>query len=146
MSSCILFKKDILELGKELMIDLYEHLHDEYLLTFNEVKEVRDYWDNNLVDHFLKMIKKEKYSDDFEFHHLNKIKLKDLFDTDKNILLELIEKVIINKKYFNDTDDLLKFMSNFMSNIKLEYEIDEDLFSDVKKFLCWYDVFYYHPC
>ena len=54
MASFIIRKKDLDKIGKKLMKEVYQHVRDDYMLTFDEVKSERDYFDKNLVSKFLK--------------------------------------------------------------------------------------------
>ena len=50
MAAVIITKKDLEKLGKELVKELYEFLHDEYILsTFPEMKEEKTKFLKNLV-------------------------------------------------------------------------------------------------
>ena len=62
MSACIIQKKDLERLGKNLMKEFYNHIHDDYFLTeYDEVKLKRKYYDENLTEIFLSFYKnKEK--------------------------------------------------------------------------------------
>ena len=144
MSACIIFKKDIEKLGKKLMKEFYEHVHDEYLLKeFDEVKLKRKYYDENLTKEFLSFYeKKEKtfnklYFDNKRYEDLVKMKTKDLLSK-------------IETKIKDETLDF-KIIFNFLSqmDIKLEiskgtdFEIDEDLFCMKKAFMHMFEVYYY---
>ena len=61
MSSVIIKEKDLERLGKKLMKDFYNHVHDEYFLTeFDEVKLKRKYYDENLTKQFLSFYDNEE--------------------------------------------------------------------------------------
>ena len=50
MAAVIIKQKDIKRLGKELLNEMFEFLHDEYILTeFKEMKEVKKEFLNNLI-------------------------------------------------------------------------------------------------
>ena len=38
MADLVIRKKDIVNLGRKLMKEVYEFLHDDYILTFEEMK------------------------------------------------------------------------------------------------------------
>ena len=42
MEKLIIIKKDIENLGRKLMKEVYKFLHDEYILTFKEMKVEKD--------------------------------------------------------------------------------------------------------
>ena len=61
MSSCIIQKKDLERLGKKLMKEFYDLIHDDYFLTeFDEVKLKRKYYDENLTKQFLSFYDNEE--------------------------------------------------------------------------------------
>ena len=62
MSSVIIFDKDIKKLGKNLMKEFYEHIHDEdyFLKEFDEVKLKRKFYDENLTKEFLSFYKNQE--------------------------------------------------------------------------------------
>ena len=60
MSAVIIRKKDLDKFGKKLMKEVYDHIHDDYMLTFDEVKLERDYVNKNLVEKCLIFYKKKK--------------------------------------------------------------------------------------
>ena len=61
MSACIIQKKDLEKLGKKLMKDFYDHVHDDYMLKeFDEVKLKRKYYDKNLTKEFLSFHENEE--------------------------------------------------------------------------------------
>ena len=144
MRACIIQKKDLKKLGKKLMKEFYEHVHNDYLLEeFDEVKLKRKYYDENLTKEFLSFYeKKEKtfenlYFDNKSYEDLVKMKTKDL--------LSKIETKI------KDETLNFKIISNFLSqmDIKLkinkgdDFEIDEDLFCMKKAFMHMFDVYHY---
>ena len=85
MAARIIKKKDLENLGKNLMKEFYNHVHDDYLLEeFDEVKLKRKYYDENLTKEFLSFYKnKEKniinlYFDNKRYKDLVKMKTEDL--------------------------------------------------------------------
>ena len=144
MSSCIIQKKDLENLGKKLMKEFYYHVHDDYLLKeFEEVKLKRKYYDENLTKEFLSFYEnKEK---NIESIYFDNKRYKDLVKMETKDLLSKIETKI------QDETLNFKIIFNFLDqmDIKLEiskgidHEIDEDLFYMKKAFLHMYEVFYY---
>ena len=50
MAAVIIKQKDVERLGKELLNEMFEFLHDEYILTnFEEIKEVKKEFLNKLI-------------------------------------------------------------------------------------------------
>ena len=144
MSACIIQKKDLEKLGKKLMKEFYNHVHEDYFLKeFDEVKLKRKYYDENLTKNFLSFYEnKEKtiknlYFDNKRYEDLVKMKTKDL--------LSKIETKI------KDETLHFKIIFNFLSqmDIKLEiskgidFEIDEDLFCMKNAFIHMFEVYYY---
>lgn len=55
MAAVIVRKKDLENLGKELMKEVYSFLHDEYILTFEEMKVEQDKLKKTLLNFTLKV-------------------------------------------------------------------------------------------
>ena len=49
MAAVIIRKKDLESLGKKLMKEVYKFLHDEYILSFKEMKVEKENLEKNLV-------------------------------------------------------------------------------------------------
>ena len=136
MAACIIKKKDLEELGKKLMQNFYHYVYEDYLLTtFDEVKLHRDYYDKNLVIEFL-MFHEEKeknfkdlYFDNKKYEEIVKMPPKDLF--------KKIEAKILNKTLN------YKIIFNFLNKIKLDFEIDEDLYCMKKAFINMFNVYHH---
>lgn len=126
MATVIIKKKDIDKIGKKLMKEVYHHIHDDYMLTFDEVKSERDYFDKNLVSKFLIFYKQKekKYGEIVEMTYED--------------LLKKIEDEIKN-----ETLDV-EIIYHFLNGLKLNPDIDEDLYYSRKAFISIYDVYYYH--
>ena len=91
MSSVIIFEKDLEKLGKKLMKEFYDHVHDENLLNeFDEVKLKREFYDLNLTKQFLMFYKhkevtlKNLYFDNKRYEDLVKMETKDLLSKIEN--------------------------------------------------------------
>ena len=144
MSACIIKKKDLEKLGKKLMKEFYDHVHDDYLLNeFDEVKLKRKYYDENLTKEFLSFYEnKEK---NFKNLYFNNKRYEDLVKMKTEDLLSKIET-----KIEDETLDF-KIIFHFLSqmDIKLEiskdidHEIHEDLWYMKKAFMHMYEVYYY---
>ena len=144
MSSCIIQKKDLENLGKKLMKEFYDHVHSNYLLNeFDEVKLKRKYYDENLTKEFLSFY--ENQEKNIVSLYFDNKRYKDLVEMKTEDLLSKIETKI------QDETLNFKIIYNFLDqmDIKLEiskgidHEIDEDLFYMKKAFLHMYEVFYY---
>ena len=54
MAAVIIKQKDVKRLGKELLNEMFEFLHDEYILTeFEEMKEVKKEFLNKLTLNYI---------------------------------------------------------------------------------------------
>ena len=134
MSACIIQKKDLDKIGKKLMKKVYEHVRDDYMLTFDEVKSERDYFDKNLVRKFLK------------FHEEKEKKYQDLYFGDKRYeeIVKMSHEELL-KKIEDKIETLdLEIIYNVLKDLKLNLEIDEDLYYSKKAFISIYDVYYFH--
>ena len=115
MEDIIIRKKDLENFGKKLMKEVYKFLHDEYILSFEEMKVEKD--------------KIEKYLIKFYLTNL-------MFDENKyKKYQEVIEDEIKYKKYLKEIEDKIEEESldihlifKVLDIIELEFEIDEDLF------------------
>ena len=144
MSACIIFKKDLEKLGKKLMKEFYEHVHDEYMLKeFDEVKLKRKYYDENLTKQFLSFYEDEEkkikniYFDNKRYKDLVEMKTKDLL---KKIEVQIKDETLDYKIIYNFLDQMdreLKIDKN------IDFEIDEDLFCMKKAFIKMFEIFHY---
>ena len=158
MSSVIIFKKDLEKLGKLVMKDFYEQIHDDYFLKeFDEVKLKRKYYDENITKEFLSFYKKQDNID----KSLIKLSLKDLVKMPDEDLLEMSDedllkipdedllKKINNKIQHNnlDVEIIYEFFDQMKRNLKInkqiDFEIDEDLFCSIKAFINLYLVYHF---
>ena len=144
MSSCIIQKKDLERLGKKLMKEFYDLIHDDYFLTeFDEVKLKRKYYDENLTEKFLSFYEnKEKnikrlYFDNKRYEDLVEMKTEDLLEKIEDKIKDesLDYKIIYN--FLDQMDIKLKISKD------IEHEIDEDLFYMNKAFFHIFEVFHY---
>ena len=119
----IIKKSDIENLGKKLMKEVYEHLHDDFTLCFKGMKEEKDKLEKYLIKFYIKKDKKKiKYfpyeiEDKIEDKNLDEIK-----ESYQGVLKSIIEDEVI------DVDVIFKVLEN----ITLCFEIDEDLFCKKK--------------
>ena len=142
MSSVIIFEKDLKKLGRKLMKEFYHQICDEYMLTFDEVKLKRKYFDENITKKYLSFENQQKIirSD------LNKIKTEDLL---KEIKTEDLLKEI--KTQIKDETLNYKLIYMFFTlmdlNLKIDksidFELNEDLFCLKKTFINIFDTFHH---
>ena len=114
MTDLIIRKSDIENLGRKLMKEVYKFLHDEYILSFEEMKVEKD--------------KIEEYLVKFYFTNFNYI-----LCPEENI--KKIEDESKYKEYLKEIeckieDEILNidYIFKILNLIELHPEIDEDLF------------------
>ena len=131
MAAVIIRKKDVERLGKEVLKEVYEFLHDDYIVnTFEEMKEDQK--------KFLKYLVLTGFRD-------NK-SLKTKVENDK-----LVFEIIDENKFEEDVKSLKSRVENgsltteeiydILVDIKLDDEIDGDLFYKKEAFLDIFSVF-----
>ena len=119
MAAVIIRKKDVERLGKELVKEIFEFLHDEYILSnFEEMKAVQKKFLRNLVlykfSYFnVTKIKKEN-SLEIKYEDFNENKFEDELKCVKDEIKNGTLNTFVIFKSLNDLD--------------LDTEIDEDLY------------------
>lgn len=131
MSSVIIYEKDVERLGKELIKEVYNYLHNERILSvYPQIKEEKERFLRKIMDKFVfcnyylflkKKIKKIEYED---FDEIN-------FEDKLNIIKQQIENGYIST--------MLIFES--IKKINIDEKIDEELYYRCKGFLNIYSVF-----
>ena len=126
MAAVIVRKKDVERLGKELVKEIFEFLHDEYILTnFEEMKEEPKKFLRNLVLNKFKNLNvkhiKTENSFKIEYEDFDENKFEDELKCVKD---EIKNGSINTYVIFKTLDDL-----------DLDMEIDEDLYFKTKAFL-----------
>ena len=133
MSSVIIFEKDLKKLGRKLMKEFYHQICDEYMLTFDEVKLKRKYFDENITKKYLSFENQQKIirSD------LNKIKTENLL---KEIETQIKDETLNYKLIY-------MFFTLMDLNLKIDksidFELNEDLFCLKKTFINIFDTFHH---
>ena len=134
MADFTIRKKDLENLGRKLMKEVYKFLHDEYILSFEEMKVEKDNLEKYLVKFYFKMIYESKYDISLIFE-------KSKYEKYLKEIEDIIEDEIKYKKYLKEIEDKIedesldiKLIFDVLDMIKLDFEIDEDLF-DKKKHL-----------
>ena len=112
MEDIIIKKKDLENLGRKLMKEIYKFLHDEYILTFEEMKVEKDKLEKYLLKFYFKMFDESKYE-----KHLKEIEDK---IEDESLDIDLIFEVL--------------------DRIELEFEIDEDLYDKKSIFIYLFSI------
>lgn len=129
MASVIIFRKDVERLGKKTLKDVYNFLHDNYIVTdFKKMKKEQEKLVHRLL---LKEVK------------INK-KFKNYFDLDEESKKEMEEEIkkitevdVNNGRYF--IDDIY----HFLVDIEILEELNDDVMFELESFLEIYRVFTY---
>lgn len=129
MASVIIFRKDVERLGKKTLKDVYNFLHDNYIVTdFKKMKKEQEKLVHRLL---LKEVK------------INK-KIKNYFDLDEESKKEMEEEIkkitevdVNNGRYF--IDDIY----HFLVDIEILEELNDDVMFELESFLEIYRVFTY---
>ena len=143
MTDLVIRKKDIENLGRKTMKEVYEFLNDDYILsTFEEMKVQQKKLEEYLVTSYLRMIYKfDLNNHDKELEYDNylkdtKAKIEDKSKYD-NYLKELVAKI-------EDESLDISLIYDVLKCIELEFEIDEDLFVKNKAFIYFYSIYYFY--
>ena len=131
MAAVIIRKKDLESLGRKLMKEVYKFLHDEYILSFEEMKLEKEKLKKNLVVFNFKS---------FNFTTVQKgnswsIKYEDFDKSKYEKELKIIEDEIENESL--DINLIFKVLNM----LELDMEIDEDLFFKKNAFINIFKVF-----
>ena len=138
MAAVIIRQKDLKRLGKELLNEMFDFLHDEYILTkFKEMKEVQ-----------------EKFLEKLAFNHINtlhrqykitKEKREELAKPFLDRLFNIGKKVEYDSNLVKDAmkDNGIDTEGIYHTLLTLNFfkEIDEDLYFKTKAFLDIFRVF-----
>ena len=136
MTDLVIRKKDIENLGRKTIKEVYEFLNDDYILTaFNIMEEEKEKLNNSLFDYFLRMIyniDSDDYTEDQYEEYTKNLNSKSNFNI---IIKKMISKI-------KDESLDIEIIYNILEEIKLEFEIDEDLFVKTKAFKYFYTIYY----
>ena len=147
MADLVIRKKDIENLGRKTMKEVYKFLHDDYFLTtFEEMKVEQKKLKEYLVNSYLRMIYK------FDVNNYNKeLAYESKYD---NYLKELVAKIEDESKHDNYLKELvakiedesldISLIYEVLKRIKLDFEINEDLFVKNKAFKYFYSIYYFY--
>ena len=133
MAAVIINQKDVKRLGKELLKEIFDFLHDEYILTeFEKMKEVKEKFLNNLIlNHINTLHRKFKITDEKRQELYELIKGKKSFPEETELEVNAMKDNGI------DTEGIY----HTLISLNLGMEIDEDLYYIKKAFLDIYRVF-----
>ena len=132
MTAVIIRKKDVERLGRKLMKEVYEFLHDEYILNnFSEMKLEKQRLEKDLV---LFKFKSVNYTI-VQKENSWSIKYEDFDKSKYEEELKIIEDEIENERLD------IRLVFKVLNRLKLDNEIDEDLFDKTLAFLNIFKVF-----
>ena len=131
MAAVIIREKDLESLGRKLMKEVYKFLHDEYILSFEEMKLEKEKLKKNLVVFNFKS---------FNFTTEQKgnswsIKYEDFDKSKHEEELKKIEDKIENESLG------INLIFEVLNSLNLDMEIDEDLFFLKNAFINIFKVF-----
>ena len=127
MEEITIKKKDLENLGRKLMKEVYKFLHDEYILSFEEMKVEKNELEKYLIKFYFNrstiynMIDESEYESKYEIEY-------------EKYLKEIEDRI-------EDESLNIKLIFEVLDRIKLEFEINEDLFVKKKAFEYLYLVF-----
>ena len=137
MAAVIIKQKDVERLGKELLNEMFNFLHDEYILTtFPEMEAVKEKFLKELAFNHINTLKRQYRITEEERQELAKPFIDKLFDN-KNI--EYDPNLV--KEAMKDDGIGTKGIYHTLVCLDLEMEINEDLYYKTKSFLDIYRVF-----
>ena len=136
MEDLVIREKDIVNLGRKTMKEVYKFLHDDYILTaFNEMEEEKEKLKNNLFNKFLFMYYNINSNDYTERQYE---------EYSKNLNNKSNYNIILKKMISKIEDESLdiEIIYKILEETKLEFEINEDLFVKKKAFIYFYTIYY----
>ena len=142
MAAVIIRQKDLNHLAKTLLKEIFEFLHGEYILSeFKEMKEIQKEFLENLASNHIDMLHRQ-----FKITEEKREELVDLMKIDENsselekkCKVEYVSKLVENamKDGGIDTEGIYQTLIN----LKIDSEINEDLYYKTKAFLDIFRVF-----
>ena len=141
MAAVIITQKDVNRLAKELLKEIFDFLHDEYIITnFEEMKKEQEKFLKNLALNHIDTLHRQFKITEEKREELVKPFIVDLIKIDKNgSELEKKCKVEYISKFVKDAmkDDGIDREGIYQTliNLKLDTEINEDLYYKTKTFL-----------
>ena len=128
MAAVIINKKDLKRLGKELLKEMYDFLHDEYILSkFEEIKiDQEKFLEKLTLNHIKTLHRQFKITKEKRDELINK-----KAEYDSNLVKDAMEEDGV------DTEGIY----HTLVSLNLDMEIDEDLYFKTKAFLDIFKVF-----
>ena len=147
MAAVIIRQQDVKRLEEELLNEMFEFLHDEYILTeFIEMKEVQKKFLENLALNHINTLHRQYKITDEKREVLIKPFIDDLLkidenssDLEKKIKFEYDSKLV--KSAMEDEGIDTEGIYQTLNKLNLDMDINEDLYFKTKAFLDIYRVF-----
>ena len=147
MAAVIIKQNDVKRLGKELINEMFEFLHDEYILTkFSHMKEVQKEFLKNLAFNHINTLHRQYKITEEKRQVLAKPFIDELFKIDKNSS-DLEKKVRVEydtnlvKDAMEDNGIDTEGIYHTLLTLNLSKEIYKDLYFKTKAFLDIFRVF-----
>ena len=136
MAAVIIKKKDLKRLGKELLKEMNDFLHDEYFLSeFEEIKNVQEEFLENLALNHINTLHREFKITDKKREELAKPFVDLLINKKSEYVSNLVKDAM--EEDWVDTEGIY----HTLVSLNLNMEIDEDLYFKTKAFLNIFRVF-----
>ena len=138
MAAVIIRQKDLKRLGKELLNEIFDFLHDKYILTkFKQMKSEQERFLEKLAFNHINTLYRQFNITEEKRKELAKPFLDKLFSMDKKVEYDsnLVKGAMKNNGI--DTEGIY----HTLISINLDKEIDEDLYFKTKAFLDIFRVF-----
>ena len=147
MAAVIIKQKDVKRLGKELLNEMFNFLHDEFILTkFPQMKEVQKQFLKKLTFNHINTLHRQYELTDEKRKVLAKPLIDELLkinenssDLEKKIKVEYEENLV--KDAMRDDGIDTEGIYHTLISLNLNKEIDEDLYFKTKAFLDIFRVF-----
>ena len=145
MGSSFIITKNILEKkGRELMLEFYEIIHDDYFLnetkpksqekSFDEIISQRKYYDENVIKEYKRVVLKDKHLFKCKFNKIVTFYTNNLSDILLNpVTDELKDCYKDNKKL--DEKDMLMYIEDKIKNKTIELEFVFEFLTEMDKTL-----------
>ena len=147
MEAVIIKQKDVKRLASTLLNEMFSFLHDEYILSeFKEMKEIQKEFLENLASNHIDTLHRQFKITEEKREELVKPFIVDLMKIDENSSelekkcnFEYVSKLVENamKDGGIDTEGIYQTLIN----LKIDSEINEDLYYKTKAFLDIFRVF-----
>ena len=138
MAAVIIRQKDLKRLGKELLNEMFDFLHDEYVLTeFKEMKEVQEKFLEKLAFNHINTLHRQYKITEERRKELAKPFLDSLFNINKKVEYDPNLEKSAMKDDGIDTEGIY----HTLVNLNICMEINQDLYFKTKAFLDIFRVF-----